>query len=67
MPEEKKHKGIECDECGVEMNYNAEKLDFTACLDDPDLIDPDLGGVLEEVHTCPHCGKTELFKAQAAQ
>ena len=48
-----------CPQCGIEMNYHAEKLDYTAALTDPDAIDPDLGGVLEEVHTCPQCGQTE--------
>ncbi len=46
-----------CPDCGVEMNYHAEKLDYTAALTEPEAVDPDLGGVLEEVHTCPRCGK----------
>ena len=57
MPEVKK---MVCPDCGVEMNYHAEKIDYTAALDNPSAIDPDLGGVLEEAHTCPACGKTTL-------
>jgi predicted RNA-binding Zn-ribbon protein involved in translation (DUF1610 family) len=52
-----------CPQCGVEMNYHAEKLDYTAALTEPHAIDPDLGGVLEEVHTCPKCGNTGTRRA----
>jgi len=45
-----------CPQCGIEMNYHAEKLDYLAALTDSEAIDPDLGGVVEEVHTCPGCG-----------
>ena len=53
-----------CPECGVEMNHNAEKVNYTAGLADPKSIDPELGGVLEEAYTCPGCGITETWKAQ---
>jgi predicted RNA-binding Zn-ribbon protein involved in translation (DUF1610 family) len=49
-----------CPDCGVEMNHHAEKIDYMAMLTEPDKVDPDLGGVLEEAHTCPGCGKTEM-------
>jgi ribosomal protein S27AE len=45
-----------CPDCGVEMNYHAEKIDYSS--PDTKYIDPDLGGVVEEAHTCPVCGKT---------
>lgn len=57
----------QCDKCGVDMNHNAEKIDYAGCLDDPDSIDPDLGGILEEVYTCPECGRTDMFKALPGQ
>jgi len=57
-------KSCQCHNCDEEMNHNAEKLDYTACLDDPKAVDPDLGGVLEEFYTCPHCGSTEVKTAQ---
>jgi ribosomal protein S27AE len=47
-----------CPYCGVEMNYHAEKIDYSA--QDLKKIDPAFGGVLEEVHTCPNCGRTEM-------
>lgn len=52
-----------CPDCGVEMNHHAMKIDYTAALDDPEAIDPDFGGVLEEAHTCPVCGRTHMRKA----
>jgi uncharacterized protein (DUF983 family) len=57
----------QCDKCGVDMNHNAEKIDYTGSLDDPDSIDPDLGGILEEFYTCPECGKTDMFRARPDQ
>ncbi len=60
MPETNK---MICPDCGIEMNCHAEKIDYTAALTDPDTVDPDLGGVLEEVHTCPGCGKTGTRRA----
>ena len=49
-----------CPDCSVEMNHHADKIDYTAAVEDPNLVDPVFGGVLEEAHTCPECGKTEL-------
>ena len=45
-----------CPQCEIEMNYHAEKIDYMTALTNPDAIDPDLDGVLEEIHTCPGCG-----------
>jgi hypothetical protein len=45
------------------MNFHAEKIDYTATLSDPDAVDADLGGVIEEAHTCPGCGKTATRRA----
>jgi predicted RNA-binding Zn-ribbon protein involved in translation (DUF1610 family) len=53
-----------CPDCGVEMNFHATKIDYAAALDDEgSAIDDDLGGVLEEAHTCPACGRTHLRRA----
>ena len=54
-----------CPDCGVEMNFHAEKIDYTAALEDAEAVDPDLGGVLEEAHTCPSCGRTHTRRAEA--
>lgn len=47
-----------CPDCGVEMNHHAMKIDYGS--EEPALVDPAFGGVLNEAHTCPECGKTEL-------
>jgi hypothetical protein len=41
----------------------AEKIDYMTALTDPSAIDPDLGGMLEEIHTCPGCGHTGARRA----
>jgi len=45
-----------CPSCGVEMNRHAEKLVWPTAPADRALVDPLLGGILEELHTCPACG-----------
>lgn len=47
-----------CPKCGSDMNHHAVKIDYG--MDDAALIDKAFGGILEEVHTCPKCGTTEL-------
>ncbi len=48
---------LTCPECQAPMNHHAEKLVVTA---DPGLdLDADLGGYIEEMHTCPRCGHPE--------
>jgi ribosomal protein S27AE len=46
-----------CPACGAEMNHHAEKVNYQAALENPELIDPDFGGVLMEFHACPKCGE----------
>ena len=43
-----------CPSCGSEMNHHAEKLVLPT--GPADVVDPVLGGVVEEVHACPACG-----------
>ena len=43
------------------MNHHADKLDYSG---EPEGVDLKLGGVLEEVHSCPECGKTALKVAR---
>jgi hypothetical protein len=52
-----------CEECGVEMNCHAEKIDYSAGAEESGAVDADFGGRLEEVHSCPACGKTETRPA----
>ena len=47
-----------CPDCGVGMNRHAEKVDYTAATADAEGFDAELGGVVEEFHTCPECGRT---------
>ena len=46
-----------CPVCGVAMNHHADKIDYNVAAQDT-AADPDLGGVVEEAHTCPECGQT---------
>ena len=47
-----------CPTCGVEMNLHAEKVDYSGAGSEVEGFDPDLGGAVEEFHTCPSCGRT---------
>ena len=53
-----------CSECGREMNYHAEKIDYSASPDQSNEVDEAFGGVVEEVHSCPGCGKTETRRSE---
>jgi ribosomal protein S27AE len=55
-----------CPDCGVPMNHHASKIDYTGALDEREAIDTDLGGIIEEAHTCPACGRTRLRRQTAA-
>lgn len=50
-----------CPDCDAEMNHHALKIDY-GC-EEPASVDPVFGGLLNEAHTCPECGKTELRAA----
>ncbi len=59
----KKREKMVCPDCGAEMNHHADKIDYSAALDDEQAIDPIFGGVVEEAHTCPACGRTHIRRA----
>ena len=42
-----------CPDCGAEMNHHAMKIDYRS-----------EGPEVQEVHTCPECGRTELRRAE---
>lgn len=46
-----------CPDCGVGMNRHAEKINYMVAPEQSQYIDPELDGVLEEIHACPVCGK----------
>lgn len=54
-----------CPKCSTQMNYHADKLDYTAALTELNVVDPNFGGILEEVHTCPNlnCKNVEVRTA----
>lgn len=52
-----------CEECDAEMNYHAEKVDYSSDAGEAGAFDADFGGVVEEVHSCPACGKTKTRPA----
>ena len=43
---------MQCPKCGATMNRHAEKVVYGGS----GRRDPELGGVLEEMHACPRCG-----------
>jgi hypothetical protein len=45
------------------MNQHAEKLVEPRSAADAAAIDTALGGLIEEVHTCPRCGRVESRRA----
>ena len=47
-----------CPPCGATMNHHAEKLVDPRTAEEAKQMDPKLGGILEEFHTCPRCGST---------
>jgi ribosomal protein S27AE len=48
---------MKCPECGSELNHHADKIDYSTATARPDAIDVELGGVINEIHTCPECGR----------
>lgn len=52
-----------CSVCGAEMNNHAEKISYEARAGANWESDPDFGGSLEEIHTCPKCGSVEATLA----
>ena len=44
---------IICADCGVEMNHHAMKIDYSVG-----------DGVVQKVHTCPECGRSELRQVE---
>jgi len=46
-----------CPDCGAEMNQHAEKLLEPTTVEEARRMDPELGALVEEFHTCPKCGK----------
>lgn len=45
-----------CPHCGAVMNHHADKIDYG--VEEPG--DAVFGGAVQEIHTCPNCGRIEL-------
>ena len=56
----KKKEKIKCKECGSDMNFHAEKINYSIMYEgnQHELTEDDL---IDEIHTCPECGKSESF------
>lgn len=53
-----------CPACRIEMNHHSDKLVYATDLPQTGAIDADLGGFVEEFHTCPNCGGSASRNAQ---
>ena len=50
---------MRCPRCGTEMNHHADKCVEPVDAREAALVDPELGGVIQEMHACPGCGNVE--------
>ena len=50
---------LRCAACGAEMNRHAEKLVHPDSPAELRMVDPALGGLIEETHACPGCGAVQ--------
>jgi hypothetical protein len=50
---------LRCAACGAEMNRHAEKLVHPDSPAELRLVDPALGGLIEETHARPGCGAVQ--------
>jgi hypothetical protein len=53
-----------CPRCGAEMNQHAEKLVEPTSAEMAKRIDPALGAIVQEMHTCSGCGVGAMREAQ---
>ena len=56
---------VPCPGCGAAMNRHAEKVVHPA--EAAEVVDPALGGVVLETHTCPGCGRIASRRATQPQ
>jgi len=53
-----------CPKCGNTMNHHADKLSYPTGRNEHARVDPSLGGVIEETHSCPGCGMIATRSAE---
>jgi ribosomal protein S27AE len=51
------HTTMICPYCGAEMSQHGEKLMEPTTREEAQRMDPELGALVEEFHTCPKCGR----------
>jgi hypothetical protein len=56
-----------CPDCGLAMNHHAAKLIHPTTIEEAAVVDPALGGMIEETHTCPGCGKAAARRIASVQ
>lgn len=56
---EKAEEGMRCPNDGGEMNHHADKLVEALGDEEEGAVDPTFGGHVEQVFTCPRCGRVE--------
>ena len=54
-----------CPNCGAEMNHHCDKVVYAADSERTARPDENLGGFLEEFHSCPKCGSAASRHAAA--
>jgi uncharacterized protein with PIN domain len=50
---------MKCPQCGVEMTFHAEKVVYSDVPSTNSIFE----GQIEEIHSCPGCGRTEARTA----
>lgn len=55
---------MRCEPCGTDMVHHADKLMDPTTQAEEAQIDPALGGLVEQAHTCPGCGSTKSRRGE---
>ena len=53
-----------CELCGAMMNAHAEKFVEPLSAAEAEQSDPALGGLIEEIHQCPRCGRIQSRRSK---
>jgi predicted RNA-binding Zn-ribbon protein involved in translation (DUF1610 family) len=56
-----------CPDCGIAMNHHADKVRKETGPGDEWVFDSGLGGVIEELHTCPQCGQSQSRRSRHSE
>ena len=53
-----------CPKCGGAMNHHADKVVYSAIVEELHVPLDVFGGIVHETHACPACGAIETRRAQ---